>query len=295
MFPEKSRDTASIERYTAGQAAGKIGFFIVMVVDDGESFCMRGGRIRKDYEGKGVLRFMGSYVAEFARSIGALHWSYTATDTSGKALKCAYRLENKLILTMDHLVYSLEAEKLILWEADLKQTTEVKPIPFDDVAIYISSKETSAYLFPHGRVLIDYTPYKLLETNVLLMKQTSSDHTEVFSDVRIENGCVRGSLSFGSVFKAQTVSYVYSIEIYGDDPVSVEHHVIKHLSMLKQKVEGSVCFMLIAQEGFPLNTIDNTCIEYGLTRVNHGQNTLNGNLEKSRYLNSIIYEESPRR
>ena len=61
---------------------------------------MRGGRVRKDYEGKGVLRFTGSYLVELARSIGALHWSYTATDTSSKALKRSYQVENKLILTM---------------------------------------------------------------------------------------------------------------------------------------------------------------------------------------------------
>ena len=171
----------------------------------------------------------------------------------------------------DHLVFSLETENLHLREADKKQTTEVKPIPFDDVATYISSKETSSYLFPHGRILVDYTPYKLLKTNVLLMKQASSNHTEAFSDVRIENGSVRGSLSFGSVFKAQTVSYVYNIEIYGNDPVSVKLHIMKHLIMLKQKVNGSICFMLVAQEGCPVNIIDDTCREYGLSRVNHGQ------------------------
>ncbi|MEW8547764.1 MAG: hypothetical protein AB2693_30010 [Candidatus Thiodiazotropha sp.] len=119
--------------------------------------------------------------------------------------------------------------------------------------------------------MVDYTPYKLVETNVSLMKQTSSNHTEAFSDVRFENGSVRGSLSFCSVFKAQTVSYVYNIEIYGNDPPSVRLHIMKHLMVLKQKMEGSVCFMVIAQEGFPLDIIDDTCREYGLTRVNQGQ------------------------
>ena len=45
-------------------------------------------------------------------------------------------------------------------------------------------------------------------------------------------------LSFGTLFRAQKVSYVYGIEFYGTDVISVKRHIIKHMTELKQRASG---------------------------------------------------------
>ena len=117
--------------------------------------------------------------------------------------------------------------------------------------------------------MVDVVPYKLMESNIALMNDYSGDHTKAYSDVRLDNGVAMGMLSFGTLFRAQKVSYVYGIELYGSDVNSVQRHIVRHLSELQQKANGSVCVFLFVQDDFPQQVADDICKKYGMKRENY--------------------------
>ena len=168
-----------------------------------------------------------------------------------------------------YMIYIVQLENVLLPWRDLDTSHLVLKIPFDNLATYFNSSDISRYLFPHQRIMVDIVPYKLMESNIPLMNDFSSGHTKAYTDVREENGGIRGMLSFGTLFRAQKVSYVYGIEIYGTDVSSVQRHIVRHLSELQQSANGSVCLMLFVQDDFPQNIADEICFKYGMERVNY--------------------------
>ena len=132
---------------------------------------------------------------------------------------------------------------------------------------YLTSQTTAKYLFPQDRFIINFMPYRLFASNVLLMSQLAS-FTEVFTDVHTESGKQKsgkhkGLLSFGSSYKIPAFSCLYIINIYGSDVSSFERHVKKHLSRLKQKTEDTAAVTLFVDETFPKEMIDELLQKYG--------------------------------
>ena len=166
------------------------------------------------------------------------------------------------------MIYLAHQEKLQLSHSDIATTNDVLKIPFDDLVTYFRSNEVSSYLFPSNRIMVDIVPYKLMASNIDIMKGASGEHTTVFTDVRIDNGSARGVLSFGTLFKAQKVSYVYGIEFYGTDVISAQRHMARHMSDLQQKATGEICLMMFVQNDFPQKIADEICLKYGMQRVN---------------------------
>ena len=162
----------------------------------------------------------------------------------------------------------MRLEKFYPRRPDIKLTQKVFQMPFEELSTYFRSEDTKGYLFPHQRVMVDIVPYKLFGSSIALMKEMSGDHTKAFSDVRIEKGVTRGLLSFGTLFRAQKVEYVYGIEFYGTDAKSIRRHIMRHLFELHQNAYGSICLMLFVQEYFPQKVADDICTENGMKRVN---------------------------
>ena len=130
---------------------------------------------------------------------------------------------------------------------------------------YLTSQTTAKYLFPQDRVIINFMPYRLFASNVLLMSQLAR-FTEVFTDVHIESGKHKGLLSFGTSYKIPAFSCLYIINIYGSDISSFERHVKKHLSRLKQKTEDTAAVTLIVDETFPEEMIEELLQKYGAAK-----------------------------
>ena len=160
-------------------------------------------------------------------------------------------------------------ENKIIQEPVVAAADTVLPIAFDDVAKFFTSNGLSSYLFPYNRILVDMVPYKLIHSNTTRMQEISGEHTRVFSDVTDGKNGAKGILSFGTLFKAQKVSYVYGIEIYGADIDSIRKHIAKHILALKENTSGSVCIMFFLQENVPANIINDMCLDFAMERVNY--------------------------
>ena len=172
-------------------------------------------------------------------------------------------------LLQSNLVYILHQENKKIQESDVAAADTVLPIAFGDVAKYINTEGIRNYLFPYKRILVDMVPYKLMESNTTRMQELSGEHTRVFSDVTDGNDGTKGILSFGTLFKAQKVSYVYGIEIYGTDIDSIRKHIIKHMLALKKSTSGSVFMMFFIQENLPGNALNNACFQFAMESVNY--------------------------
>ena len=163
----------------------------------------------------------------------------------------------------------MDLENIHIQKRDMANVDTVLPLVFNDVAKYINSEDLRNYLFPYKRILVDMVPYKLMESNTIRMQDISGEHTRVFSDVTDENKGAKGILSFGTLFKAQKVSYVYGIEIYGTDIDSIRKHIAKHISTMMENASGSVCIMFFIQENIPGNAINDICLDFAMERENY--------------------------
>ena len=174
----------------------------------------------------------------------------------------------------------MDQENKTIQEPNVAAADTVLPIAFDDVAKFFTSNDIRNYLFPYKRILVDMVPYKLMKSNTIRMQEISGEHTRAFSDVTDRNNGTKGILSFGTLFKAQKVSYVYGIEIYGTDIDSIRKHIAKHILALKENTSGSVCIMFFLQENIPGNVINDICLGFAMERLNYpGTKYPNWNLE----------------
>ena len=145
----------------------------------------------------------------------------------------------------------MNIENIVLPESDLDATETVLPIPFEDVALYTLSEDTRNYLFPCRRMVVDIVPYKLIESNATRMKEISGYHTIAYSDVSDNNKGTSGILSFGTLIRTQKLPFVYGIDMYGTDKVSIRKHIFRHLLALKKCTYGSIFIMFFSSRNIP--------------------------------------------
>ena len=135
----------------------------------------------------------------------------------------------------------------------------------DMMMSYINSKQISGYLFSQGRFLVDGVPFQLLLSNVPLMF-AQNDVTVMFSDVLVDGNVCKGLLSVGTIQHIKNQSYVYNIEIYGTDIISVNTHISRHLNILKSKANNIVCMFIFIENAHLETAVDEIFHQYGISR-----------------------------
>lgn len=241
-----------------------ISFLSTMLIDESESCYVKGFRISEEHEKRDLsLKILG-IVSDWAKTNGAKRFVGTTTDPNQRILRY-YRN----FVTMYHLIHLMQLENVCILPSDINSSNKVLSLTFSQLSTYLRSEEICNYLFPYNRILVDIVPYRLLEGNLCLMEEISGDHTVAFSDVHLEDNSARGLLSFGTIFRGQKVNYVYGIEIYGSDVNSVRKHFARHISYLKQRANGSVCFHVFSFDNFPKKLAGEICQQFGMERVNY--------------------------
>lgn len=155
------------------------------------------------------------------------------------------------------------------------EKTRAKPVECDLTLVdddllseYIAATETSAYLFPDDRIIVEFIPFKPVLSNVPLLRGPEG-FTEVFSDVRTEESQWKGLLSFGTMYKIRAVSYKYAIDIYGSDIKSFERHVQRHMLRMHENAEGTIAIALYLDDCFPSEMVDTVLQRYdGVKTIN---------------------------
>ena len=78
----------------------QVGFNTNLLVDNGETIISKASRICKDYEGKGVYKFLDTYKSAWAKSKGVRYKRITMSDTNPHSIRRSFRSKNKLMETM---------------------------------------------------------------------------------------------------------------------------------------------------------------------------------------------------
>lgn len=243
-----------------------IGFNSAFLLDDGDTVVSRAARINPDYEGKGLYRNLDQYLIAWAKSQGVSIKAQTSTHANPAVTKPSFQKQNKLIVSKDTYIYFFESDGIHLCESDEDTTKGLAAASADVLTTYIHSEALSKYLFPHGRVIVDFVPFRLIDSNVPFMTEPSK-FLEVFSDVRTEADAYKGLLSFGSIYKVKAVPYKYSLDIYGTDCNSLKVHLVKHLMRMKQKATGTTAFVVTLNETFRSEIVEEILKQLGGTKA----------------------------
>ena len=178
-----------------------------------------------------------------------------------------YKIIFFLSFFQDAYMYSFESGRLHVSEYDVDTTTGLTAVTDDVLTTYINSEALSKYLFPHERVIVDFVPFRLMDSNIPFMSE-SSEFLEVFSDIRTEDGAYKGLLSFGSLYKVKTVPYRYALDVYGTDSNSLKSHTDKHLMRMKRKASVTTTLVVILDKTFKQETVEETLKQLGGTQSN---------------------------
>ena len=164
------------------------------------------------------------------------------------------------------LQYPLDPEHLKIIQKN--ETAVQGPIVVtDDLLVsYIRSKTISQYLFPKDRIVVNSVPYRVLESNIPLLKE-QGDMTVILSDVNTNSSSPQGILSIGTIFPVRNPSYAFNIEIYGSDYPSIRAHIVKHLIRLKDIRPKLTSVYVFVDEDFPFAVVDKIFLEFGISRT----------------------------
>ena len=162
-----------------------------------------------------------------------------------------------------YLIYTIEAESMCLKETDQLLGEELESVSSETLHKYMCLGEYSTTFFPEGRVLVNSVPFKLISSNVQFILK--DEHTTSFSDI---HNTTDGLLSFGTLYRVQSYSYQYTINIYGNDLKCLRRHLMRHLMELKSKASGSICILMPVRKDFPCETVDSIFSELGFERQN---------------------------
>ena len=144
----------------------------------------------------------------------------------------------------------------------------IKDISDNELSTYITSPGISTHLFPSDRIIVNFVPFRLIDTNIQFMRGPMK-FTKVFSDIRTTSDGYEGLLSFGILYEVQVVPYRYEINMFGSDLRSFKAHVVKHLERLKDTAHGSSHVVVALDERFPPDMVKSVFKDLGGLQQKH--------------------------
>lgn len=187
---------------------------------------------------------------------------------------------------IDYL-YTFDPAKIRLYNADIENAADLTSVSDSLLSSFVSSTTVSEYLFPEKRIIVDFVPLRLMQSNIELTGP--KNFTEVYSDLLIEDksGACKGLLSFGTCYRIQALPYRYEIDLYGADMNRFRTHIVKHLLRLKERVTGITAVALFLEDSFSSETVDKLLTEFGGTK----RQTHDSTTSDKYYTHQYLYEK----
>lgn len=132
-----------------------------------------------------------------------------------------------------------------------------KPIDESELADILTNQQLCCHLFPEGRVIVDWVPYRLIKSNASLIKtiRTTVIGSNLKNDTRI--------LTFANYFNA-LAGLVCNIEVYGRVGETLAEHIYLQLRELISKVmTGNVIIRCFFQQETNSNFITSLMNRFG--------------------------------
>jgi hypothetical protein len=155
----------------------------------------------------------------------------------------------------------------------------------------------SNYLFPEGRFLVDWVPFRLLTAYIPLLKGRD---TVFYSDITSETarvddlknghtgetGRIQGLLSASTIFKAHhDLDLSCNLDIFGLDFRSIENHIIFHLQRIYDTGMDHVNLRVYTSKtACDISLLHSTLEQFGIQAVINGT-------RKEQYIEQVVYEK----
>lgn len=189
------------------------------------------------------------------------------------------------------LLYTLETEKHSLETTD-DSDGGLTTVSESLLESYLISKDLKSYLFPDGRFILDYVPFKLMDQNFPFITGPR-EFRNIFSDVRFNGSHCAGLLSCVTVYPCKDLLFHCTVEIYGTDVSSIAKHISKIMKLIQQKVvdterTGRVRIGLHLEKTVSPEFVDQAFTKHGVPRtIWRDQNT-----SKERYTEVFLFEKA---
>ena len=154
------------------------------------------------------------------------------------------------------------------------------------------------HLFPEGRIIVDWVPFRLSSTNIPLLKGRK---TVFYSDVTIcraekvdalnenqtaETYQVQGLLSASSIFRVQhDLDISCNLDIFGTDFRSIYEHIMFHLGRINDFGMERVNLRIFTTKGIREGYLMHSALEQ------IGMKTITKESRKELYIEQVVYEK----
>ncbi|OWF39914.1 histidine N-acetyltransferase-like [Mizuhopecten yessoensis] len=209
----------------AALCSGKlVAFEAVTFVDEGATMVPRALRVSTAYEGRGLIRMLKAFIdKQHEHDIELKRRAYTFGMKS--LLKRVEDGKADFILQKPLMVFK-GSSKLVFDILPPNKDTTVKQLQRTDLKEILRSKTTCKLLFPKGRLIVDWVPYRLLESNV---DHFFNEHCNVFGS-GFQTGVHEPQLLTFGVAYVSPAGIRFSLDIYGCiSEQSFMRHLTEHL------------------------------------------------------------------
>lgn len=250
-------DMPNVEAYAAVVDGKFASFFLSSVVDNGRTVITRAGRTNKEYAGMGLQDIL------MRNTIKNRNYDKIAV-TGGAHVKAIFdqikagKREKILMMEFRSYITSGDQLKSILNTTGNITPTSAKPIDESELGDILTNQQVCCHLFPEGRVIVDWVPYRLIKSNASLIKTIRT--TVIGSNLK--NGT--RILTFANYFNT-LAGLVCNIEVYGYIGETLAEHLYLHLRELISKViSGKVIIRCFFRQETNSNLITNLMKRFGL-------------------------------
>ncbi|XP_052796124.1 histidine N-acetyltransferase-like isoform X1 [Mya arenaria] len=260
-----------------------VGFCAAMLLDGGKTFSPRAARVSPMVEGTGVYFALKNYAA---RQSGAKREALTASDINPNIRKESFKNAYKFVLTRKFIRYKIDADVLKSLQIP-KLTGPVRQIDRQAFTEYMTTPVTSGYLFPAGRVIIDWVPFRLLPENFPVLESFEGNKCRIFSSMTPITP-TNGLVTINTMYKTSQLKYHCNIDIYGTKVDSLKDHMLQNLTQIKEADCDTTSLIVYTPMDFDTEYLDKLFIEFGLPR----NDWIFESLPSENVLELYLYEKS---
>ncbi|XP_033730111.1 histidine N-acetyltransferase-like [Pecten maximus] len=243
-----------------------VAFQCASFIDDGETIILRALRMRKEYEGRGLVYRLRAFVMQDLAEKPRLKRKVSTTGNVAILQKVLQERRGELIVQRDILFYQGEVSKVVPFLPTVDNVS-MRILNKDDLQKLLVSKADTDRLFPQGRIIVDWVPYRLLASNV--------DHFfNKFCHILGSESKDGNAGTFEYITLA--VSYIvpngirYNVEIYGNfTEETFSLHMSEHLRNCSTLEYENINFLVHYESGsHDASMITKTMQQFGMSESN---------------------------
>ncbi|CAC5360280.1 unnamed protein product [Mytilus coruscus] len=216
--------SSSTEGYAASIDNKFVAFQIVNLLDDGRTVLKKAGRVAKEYEGTGIYKVLDSFTQQKYSLLGRQR-TFSFDEHNQILMKRLYARKMETVMSREVTAFNVKSPREVLKNNTIgPNNNTIYPVHLKEV---FKSEKMCRELFPEGRMLCFYVPYKLKDSNIPLIY---SQGTKVL-----------GSFTGGSLLITAGTSFycskghVFVLDVYGALNNTFVTHLLQHFRKVDQQ------------------------------------------------------------